>query len=176
MRKFHPAPGLPRPDVGTFLPSPPPDPLPSLFPRTALALCLALAACDGVSADEQRAFEAAAFGSPSDGVTPGDWQVAPAFGTRVQLTQPPSPNPARASEPVSLLLYADSAPGGFALYRRLSNGDIDLVDSVPGVGGPNIYTFTFFGGEAGTASGSQRLIVLDGLERVVSFGDLVLEF
>lgn len=150
-----------------------------------LTLCLvlwsgcalfAVAGCDGFNGEEQRLFEDTAFASPSDGVSADDWRVGPLFGARFQLTQAASPNPAAPSDPVSLQVYADEAPGGIALYRRLADGGLQLIQAKPGVSGPNIYTFTFFGSEASStgASGSSRLIVLDGIERVVTYGDLVL--
>jgi hypothetical protein len=151
-----------------------------------LVLLLVVAGCDGFSGEEQRLFEVTAISSPSDGVTSDDWRVGPFYGARVQVidrdqTTPGvegvSPNPAQPDGDVVLQVYADEGPGGFALYRRRPDGELDLIQAVNGVAGPNIYTFTFFGSEVSAtgAPGSYRLVVLDGLERVVTYGDLVLQ-
>ena len=141
-----------------------------------LALLLVAAGCDSAGVQEQQAFEAQAFGGTSDGVTPDDWRVAPFFGVDVQVTQPAAPNPATPSEPVSVQIYADNLTGGLILARREADGSIRDVQILRGESGPYIYTFTFFGGDASPAggAGSSRLIVLDGLDRVVTYGDLVL--
>ena len=159
-----------------------------------LTLCLvlwsgfalfAVAGCDGFNGEEQRLFEDTAFASPSDGVTADDWRVGALFGAQFQVTdwdagasgiQGASINPAAPNDPISVQVIANDAPGGVALYRRLADGGLQLIQAKPGVPGPNIYTFTFFGSEASATgeSGSARLIVLDGLERVVTYGDLVL--
>ncbi len=143
---------------------------------TLLLALFAVAGCDGFNGEEQRLFEDTAFGSPSNGVTADDWRIGPTFGARFQLTQAASPNPAAPSDPVSVQVYADEAPGGIALYRRVADGSLQLIQAVDGESGPYIYTFTFFGSEASAtgASGSARLLVLDGVERVVTYGDLVL--
>ena len=148
----------------------------------ALAFLLVATGCDSFSGEEQRLFEDTAYRGASDGATADDWRVSPTLGSRVQVLQPASPNPARLrgddgrGEIVSVQVYADEAPGGFVLYRRTAQGGLAPVQGLAGAPGPNIYTFTFFAGEAsatGTA-GSVRLVILDGLERVATYGDLVL--
>ena len=148
----------------------------------ALALLTVAAGCDGFSGEEQRLFEDTAYLGASDGVTADDWRVGPVLGSRVQVLRAASPNPARLrgddgrGETVSLQLYADEAPGGFVLYRRTPQGGLEPIQALAGVSGPNIYTFNFFAGEASATGtvGSVRLVVTDGLERVVTYGDLVL--
>ena len=147
------------------------------LPAVLLAL-LAVAGCDGFNSDEQVAFELVATAGRSDGVTPDDWQVAPAFRGRVEITAVPSPNPARPGETVSLIVYASEAPSGLDLYRRREvDGLLERFQSRAGVSGPNQYPFSFAGGEVSTTgrTGTHRLLVLDGLERVVTYGDVVLE-
>ncbi len=146
---------------------------------SALALFLVVSGCDSAGIQAQQAFEAQAFGSASDGVTPDDWRVAPFFAVDVQVTQAAAPNPATPSEQVSVQVYADETAGGLPLYRRELDGSIvpgSSFRALPPVAGPNIYTFTFSGGEASPTGGpgNTRLIVLDGLDRVVTYGDLVL--
>ncbi len=143
---------------------------------SVLALFLTVSGCDSAGIQAQQAYEAQAFGSESNGVSPDDWQVAPFFGIGVQVTQAAAPNPAAPTEPVSVQVYADETAGGLALYRREADGSIRLVQGLLPVAGPNIYTFTFFGGDASPTggAGSTRLIVLDGFDRVVTYGDLVL--
>lgn len=140
-----------------------------------LSALLAAAGCDSAGVQQQQIFEQSAFNSASDGPSPDDWRVAPFFGIGVQVTQPATPNPATPSEPVSLQVYADETAGGLALYRREPDGGIRIIQALRPVAGPNIYTFTFFGGDAAATGmpGSARLIVLDGLDRVITYGDLV---
>lgn len=144
---------------------------------SALLLLSLVAGCDGFSGEEQRLFEDTAFGTVSNGVTADDWRVGPAFGARMQVLQAATPNPARLDENVAVQVYADEAAGGLALYRRQPDGGLQLIQARSGVSGPNIYTFTFFGSEASATggAGSSRLLVLDGVERVVTYGDLVLQ-
>ena len=143
----------------------------------ALALTAALAGCDATSdAANQRAFEDAAFFLPANGLDSTDWRVGPAFDTRYEVTQAPTPNPARAGDAVSLLVTTYSGSGGLALYRRLSDGRLDLIDAQPGQPGAWIYSFGFFGSQVSQtgAPGPYRLIVLDANERVVTYGDVEL--
>lgn len=143
----------------------------SRLAASALALVL-LAGCDSASSDAQLAFEASAFGSTSDGVTPDDWRPGPIFGAGTSVTVVPSPNPATPGERVTLQLYGDDGLGAFSLYRRELDGGLQLVQSQTGPA----YTFVFFASDASPTgtSGSSRLVVLDGFQRVVTYGDLVL--
>ena len=148
------------------------------MPRlSVLLLALLAAGCDGFSGGDQRLFEDAAFLGTSDGVTGDDWRVGPVFGGRVQVIRPATPNPARPNDSVIVQIYADAAPAGFALYRRRADGTLDLIQETFGVAAPNIYTFDFFGSEASPTgtSGSSRILILDGTERVATYGDVVLE-
>ena len=149
------------------------------MPRlSVVVLALLVAGCDGFNSDEQVAFELLATTGRSDGITPDDWQVAPAFRGRVEITAVPNPNPARPGETVSLIVYASEAPTGLDLYRRREvDGLLERFQTRGGASGPNQYPFSFAGGEVSTTgrTGSHRLLVLDGLERVVTYGDVVLE-
>ena len=147
-----------------------PRPLAVLF---LLATAVAgLAGCDSAGGPEQLLFEDQAFQGASDGPTADDWRVGPIFGASVQVTVAATPNPATAREPVTLQFYSDDGLGTFALYVREADGGLRLVRAE---GGPP-YTFVFFAGDATPTggAGSSRLVVLDGLRRVVTYGDLVL--
>ncbi len=137
----------------------------------ALALVL-LAGCDSAASDAQLAFEATAFFGTSDGVTPDDWRAGPIFGAGASVLTVPLPNPALPGERVTLLLDGDEGLGAFTLFRREPNGDLQPIASEAGP----VYSFTFFASAASStgATGSSRLVVLDGFERVVTYGDLVL--
>ena len=145
-----------------------------MTPRlAAFALALAtLAGCDSAASDAQLTFEAVAFSGTSDGVTPDDWRVGPIFGAGASVTVPASPNPATPGERVTLQLYGDEGLGTFSLYRRELDGDLLRIQLQSGPA----YTFTFFASDASPTgtSGSSRLIVYDGFQRVVTYGDLVL--
>ena len=153
-----------------------PRPLLAVFLLATALAATSLAGCDSAGPEAQRFFEDTAFLSASDGATADDWRVGPAFATRVQVVQAAGPNPASPGGQVSLQIYADEAPGGFALYRRQPDGGLRLVQAQPAQAGPYIYTFTFFGSEASPTggAGSSRLIMYDGFDRVVTYGDLVL--
>ncbi|HEX8387169.1 MAG TPA: hypothetical protein VF576_13345 [Rubricoccaceae bacterium] len=143
--------------------------------RSALsALALLVAGCDGFSSEEQLLFEDTAYRSPSDGVTADDWRAGPAFGSRVQVIQGASPNPAPQGELVSVQVYVEESVGRPQLFYRRPDGGFSAVGSIPL--GP-LYTFTFLAGEVSEtgAPGSYRLVVLNGLDDVMTYGDLVLQ-
>lgn len=142
-------------------------------------LLVLLAACDTGGTEARRAFETQALFGLSDGPTADDWQPAPGGPVSLQVLQPAQPNPARRDDVVSVQVSATSAPGGFVLRVRNARGGFDggrLGGDLPGPG--PIYTFTFFASEAATAAGqargSVRLVLFDGFDRVVTYGDLVL--
>ena len=141
-----------------------------------LPLAVALAACDAVSDGDQNLFEDQAYFSPVG--TASGWPVGPAFNARMRVLRPPTPNPAGPTDEVFMQLDVDvPAPGGFTLRRLEADGRLLFVASVDGVNGPSFYTFTFPGrrvDELGR-SGTYRLLVLDGSDRVVTYGDFVLQ-
>lgn len=147
----------------------------SVLPVALVAL-LALAGCDATGTTGQAQFETEAFFTTPDGVDSTDWRVGPAFDARIQVQRRPDPNPAFSRETVTMQLYAPTAPAGFGLYRLEADGRLFLVDDAPGQSGPSFYTFSFFASEVSATglSGVYRLIVLDGRDRVVTFGDFEL--
>ena len=156
--------------------------------HAALALLLpALAACDGVSAEEQQVFESQAFAPPS-GITrtdadgdvlaedADDWRIGPAYQGFVQTLQVPAPNPLpfRATAVYRLNVVA-GVPGGLALYRVDGAGRLTLLgrpceDAVTST----ICTFAVLGSEVSPLgeTGLVRVVLLDGQSGVVSYGDV----
>ncbi|HEX8298826.1 MAG TPA: hypothetical protein VF594_06655 [Rubricoccaceae bacterium] len=145
----------------------------------AFAVFAAFSGCDSVGTEEQLFFENQAFSGVSDGDTDDDWRVAPFFASHVLVIQEATPNPASPGTPNSLveIIISDSdASGGYAVYRREPSGDLELIQGLEGQSRPGIYAFSFPPSAASETrtEGSKRLIVLDGLQRVVTYGDLVL--
>ena len=142
-----------------------------------LALLTIAAGCDSATGQEQQLFDTTAQLEPSDGITPDDWRIGPAFGGRVSVT-PPSPNPApRTETDVTLVLSGDDRTGGLDLYRRTASGSLQLVQSRGGGAGASFYTFLFSPGDVATSPEpeSVRLVVLDRSQRAVTYGDLVIQ-
>ena len=160
------------------------------MPRPFRLLCLFAAALAGSACGTfdnrpQEAFEFAAFQTLPEGFTrttetgevvqadPGDWQVGPAFVGRVQVLSPLYPNPASRSDQITLSMYTDGVVGGLSLYAIRPRGDLVLIAERPDATAPGIYELEAFGSEAtsGGADGLYRLVVLDGAQRVLTYGD-----
>lgn len=156
--------------------------------RLALALAaVALGpACGTFDNEAQRTFENTALLLQPEGFTEtaddgtvvsrdaDDWRVGPAFVGRVQVVTPPVPNPADRSDRVAIQLYTQGVPGGLALYTINARGDLLLIDERPDATAEGFYELSFFGSEAtgGGGNGLYRLVVLDGSQRVLTYGDV----
>ena len=163
---------------------------PALAPPTrfGFALLAVLAACDTVSVEEQRFFEDQAFATAPAGFTEtseggavvsedaDDWRIGPGYQGRVQTVQVPYPNPLPFRETgVYQVNVVAGVAGGLALYRLDAGGRLRLVgrpcdDAVAST----ICTFTFQGSEVSPVGdeGLVRLVLLDGQNGVVSYGDV----
>ena len=157
-------------------------------PALALLALLGVSACDGTSVEEQRFFEDQAFATAPSGFTrtdeggevlstdAEDWRVGPGYAGLVQTIQVPYPNPLpfRATGVYQVNVVA-GVPGGLALYRLDAGGRLRLIgqpcdDAVTST----ICTFTFQGSEVSPVGddGLVRLMLLDGQNGVVSYGDV----
>ena len=150
------------------------------------AAALAGSSCGAFDNEAQEAFEFAAFQAVPDAFTettasgevvrsdPNDWRVGPAFVGRVQVLSPLYPNPASRSDRIVLSMYTDGVVGGMALYTINARGDLLLLAERADATAPGIYELEAFGSEAagGGASGLYRLVVLDGAQRVLTYGDV----
>lgn len=144
--------------------------------------------CDSANGEEQQIFETTALLGASDGATADDWRVGPGFAGRATVSdqdrdapgvQGATPNPARRNSAQIVTVQVSStfdSLGRVALYRREDNGNLQIIEERAGVNGPQDYTFAFTAAEASlsTAASTARLVVLDGLGRVITYGDLVL--
>ena len=161
------------------------------MPRPFRLLCLfaaalASSACGTFDNEAQESFEFAAFQTVPNGFTettetgevvrtdPNDWQIGPAFVGRVQVLSPLYPNPASRSDRLVLSMYTDGVVGGLALYTLNARGDLLLLAERPDATAPGIYELEAFASEAtsGGGAGLYRLVVLDGAQRVLTYGDV----
>ena len=162
-----------------------------LRPLLLLPPLLLLAACDTTSATEQRLFEDAALLTPVAGITEtdatgqvlstdaSDWRIGPAFLNRVSLLQLPNPNPVRLGQAVNFLV-TQGVPGGLRLYvLELRNGVVDLVPVndpnafEPGAAQSGFYPFSVSARQIALGgAGLYRVVLLDGSQNVVTYGDL----
>ena len=170
----------------------PPTPL---AVRLLLALPLALvAACDGSTVGAQQAFEDEALLSPVSGITrtdangrveardPSDWRIAPAYVNRVEFIGTPFPNPVRYGQDVSVPVNTAGVPGGLRLVlleEDPQTGSLDLValrdprSECPGGAGPDNCLFYVSASQIGLSGpGLYRLVLLDGVNGIVSYGDV----
>ncbi|GAB5534325.1 MAG: hypothetical protein Rubg2KO_05740 [Rubricoccaceae bacterium] len=166
----------------------------ALMPRP-IQLCLVLLAaalvsgCSAFNNEEQVAFENAAFLLQPNGYTrvselavvgqadPDDWRTGPAFVGRASVLTPPYPNAAPRDATVRLLIDTNGVPGGLAVYTVNARGDLILLDERPDATDTGFYELAFFASQAtaGGGDGLYRLVVLDGRQRVVTYGDLLVE-
>lgn len=164
--------------------------MPRLLSRPLSAFiigCLALASgCDAFgTSEEQLAFREAAYQVPqgytavaADGdvisTDADDWRTAPVYAGRFYVEIPPSPNPVTADESMSMTVFVDGGViGGLSLYRVNALGDLQRVERVPGATRTGLYTLVLDGGELIDAeTGLVRLVILDGREEVVTYGDV----
>ena len=157
----------------------------ALFSLLVLGLT---AGCDTGLGEAQRIFEDQAFLGAAEGITeirlvdgggvtdftdPDDWRTGPIFGTRAMVLTPPTPNPVGVSEGFSILVDFDE-PGQLELRVRNSAGDFPFRPGFefqqPGGG---FRTLTLTGGELSNGNpGLYRVVVLDALQRVVTYGDV----
>jgi len=154
-----------------------------------LVVLLFVSACSAFNNEEQLAFENAAFLLQPDGYTrvselavigqtdPDDWRSGPAFVGRASVLTPPYPNAAPRDATVRLLIDTNGVPGGLAIYTLNARGDLLLLDERSDATDVGFYELAFFGSQAtgGGGDGLYRLVVLDGRQRVVTYGDLLVQ-
>lgn len=160
-----------------------------LRPLTAAALLLALAGCDSGVSEAQRAFNDQGFFGAASGITrvtaggetlsrdPDDWRVGPAFGTAVLSVFFDGPNPVRDNQEASITLDLTRGLGsGVTLFYRDTRGDyIPVPQLAPvDVSGPGFPTFRVAGSDLSPLGrpGVFRVLLLDGRDNVVTYGDI----
>lgn len=154
-----------------------------------VALTLVFATgCDSGLGEAQRLFEDEAFLGVAAGYTEvrvtddrgavvidtdvDDWRVGPTFGTRIQVLAPPSPNPVGRDGLITFQLFTTEA-GEISLRRRNARGDLLFVEAFSSTSG-GIRTVTVRGSEVSDGTEAlNRLLVVDGRGRVVTYGDVL---
>ncbi|ARA92876.1 hypothetical protein AWN76_006665 [Rhodothermaceae bacterium RA] len=145
---------------------------------------LLMAGCD--STGPQETFEDDASRPPSGftrtdanggvlSVDEDDWRTAPAFAgiVRVSPAHPNPPGDQFVNIPVSVFQF-NQVRGGLVV-RALDAADRFIVlDEIQQASSPGAYVFTFSPSLIGRR-GLVRLFILDGFEKLVSYGDLMIE-
>lgn len=158
----------------------------------AIFLLFSAAACG--QNDDQRDFERKAFSLP-DGITetdergqivdgnedPDDWRIAPFFAGLVFIDPLPGPNPVTIGDRITFSISSPFIDGisFLEIIVLLQDGTnfqpksvygparIDLSESI--IIDPVLFGRT---GTAESARGLHRIILLDGRENVISYGDV----
>ena len=165
-----------------------------LRPLAPLVALLLVAGCDGTAREEQLLFEDQAILSAISGITetaddatvvsrdPSDWRIGPAYLNRVSFLELPNPNPVAFGEALRFLVDTQGVPGGLRLYVLQEDPVTNALDVVPirgeGASRPDaaasgFYTFTVSARQiAPGGPGLYRVLLLDGGQGVVSYGDV----
>lgn len=152
--------------------------------RLALVLCLFSLGCDAVSLGEaQRQFELRALASPSGytqtsgtGETisddPDDWRPSPIYQTSFFLTFKPYPNPASPTESIQFAATFSGQTGNLRPFRFGANGNLIPIQGATGTTSGSAPLFSFPAGQLGEP-GLQRVVLVDRLDRIVTYGDIL---
>lgn len=157
--------------------------------------CLLISACS--KSDDQREFENQALSEPQ-GITetdtegnvinddPDDWRISPMYQGLITIgtpdNQPPFPNPLYFNKDLEINIYIRSLETlnrleiyAFELPSEANSPTIAVRDDISS---PTLETFTLSGqlisGSSGgsQASGLYRIIIYDGQQNVVTYGDI----
>ncbi len=142
--------------------------------------------------DAQSDFERQAF-SPADGITQtdengnivgnpdtDDWRTSPFYAGLAEIN-PVFPNPVLYSSSATLDVFLNGTPltsvlelGYFDFQNRWTQ--VQRVDGVTDFSqNPLIVNPASFGSNASLARGTYRLVLLDGNQRVITYGDIEIE-
>ena len=156
---------------------------PILRPLLLVALAGTVGACDSTDSGAQALFEAQALALPSGytrtnatgdvlSTDADDWRIGPGYATRVIAVDPLFPNPIRAEDYAALPVNTSGTSGGLVLAVLQSDGRLRTLDTDEGATQPGLPTLGFFGSELGVVGGLYRVLLLDGVGGVVSYGDV----
>lgn len=157
-----------------------------------LLLLILISACN--QNDDQRDFERSAFSSPDDAYTqtsangeiisedPDDWRVSPFYQGLVNI-EPAFPNGAGSSDKISINLdnHGFESVSGLIVWAYYSDSadGLRLLDERSGELHPGLTTISFQGIQVArfpeNPQGLYRVIILDGNENVISYGDVRIE-
>ncbi len=163
----------------------------------AVLLCLVLAGCS--KTDDQKKFEDKAFSLPSNYTAmtangqpassnqtdPDDWRISPMYQGLVEISTPAYPNPVALNNTLRLeidIVGIESVPGlQIYVFQEAQNlfGPIDQLDQSqlsPGIRVFILEPSSFAGASTGQGvSGFNRLVIFDGRDNVISYGDVLVE-
>lgn len=156
-----------------------------------LVASLYLTACN--RNDDQRDFERDAFSQPQNitetkrnngeviNEDPDDWRISPFFQGLIDVTTPAFPNPALSSDDITIDLnnYGLESISGLQVMAYYSNNAFRLLDSRNGQLPTGNISLNFQGSLVAQFSenpqGLYRVIIMDGSENVISYGDIEIE-
>ncbi len=160
--------------------------------RLILLLPVFLVMLSCTNNDAQSEFEQKAYSQP-EGITqtdqngnvvgdedPDDWRTSPFYAGLAEI-EPSFPNPLLYSETASLEVFLNGTPftsilelGYFDFQDRWTQIDLEQDISEFSVSSLTIDP-QFFGSNVSLARGTYRLIVFDGNQRVITYGDITIE-
>lgn len=142
--------------------------------------------------DDQNRFEAEAYSVPSGytetdsqrniiNTDEDDWRISPLYAGLIRVVDPPFPNPVTYGLEFEIYIRVDAAPAGSSIQLYYFN-DRDtrptILDSQPVVDDFDDVVFRITTDHFGTgtqARGLHRLLVFDGNQRIISYGDLLIK-
>lgn len=166
-----------------------------------LLICFIIFSSFSCSESEaQRDFEEQAFRPPSgivemnsNGVRvdggendSSDWRTAPDFSGLVRVATPPFPNPVsyNANFEIQLNIIGLDAVKGLSIYAFQQPNRVTVGSALRTVGGtiqPGLKTFTISPQEfapsssVGNLGSTWRIIIMDGRQTVITYGDILIE-
>ena len=141
--------------------------------------------------DAQRQFVNEAY-APAEGITEvdnqrnvisndsDDWRVSPIYSGLVNI-EPPYPNPVDYSNVAELVIDFNGAPLSSSVQLRFINfnGDPVLIDQQDVTGEFELISFRIdsrlFGNSVELAEGIHRLLIFDGAQRLITYGDIQIQ-
>ena len=171
------------------------------YSNCLIIFCSILVFLSCSKSDDQRKFENEAFSQPDgytatqDGINitnsdPDDWRIGPMFRGRINLgsglgsPEPPHPNPLGFNQNLTLNIYINSSD----VINRLEVWKFENPSDLTGpfatridFSAPGLVTFTLNGQDiSGSTGGSQasglyRLLIYDGNQNLITYGDIRIE-
>lgn len=157
-----------------------------------LLFVIALVGSSCTNNDDQNRFEAQAYSLP-EGYTEtdtqskvlntddDDWRISPLYIGLIRIFNPAFPNPVDYGSQFEITVRVDATPAGSSIqlyYFNTVNTNPTILDSQPVVDDFTDVVFRISTNQFGTATsarGLHRLLLLDGNQRIISYGDLLIK-